>query len=87
LHLTDAEVSELSLASLQAGHTAPLLVIVGGAETPEFFRQADSLIENWSRPGFVIEKHIEPGADHFDVVAGLASAESEIFQRIIGWLR
>ena len=87
LHLTDAEVSELSPASLQAGHTAPLLVIVGGAETPEFFRQADSLIENWSRPGFVIEKHIEPGADHFDVVAGLASAESEIFQRIIGWLR
>lgn len=87
LHLTDAEVNGLSPASLQAGHATPLLVIVGGAETPEFFRQADSLIENWSRPEIVIEKHIEPGADHFDVVARLASAESEIFQRIIGWLQ
>jgi len=87
LHLTDDEVVELSPALLQASHTAPLLAIVGGAETPEFFRQADSLIENWSRPGFIIDKHIEAGADHFDVVARLATADSEIFQRISGWLR
>jgi len=87
LHLTDDETTELSPALLQAAHTAPLLTIVGGAETPEFFRQADSLMEAWSKPGFIIDKHIEPDADHFDVVARLASVESEIFQRIVAWLK
>lgn len=87
LHLTDEEIIELSPALLQAAHTAPLLTIVGGAETPEFFRQSDSLTEAWSRPGSIIDKHIEPDADHFDVVARLASTESEIFQRIVAWLK
>ena len=87
LHLADDEIDGLSPATLQASHAAPLLVIIGGTETPEFFRQADSLIENWSRPGLVIDRHIEPGADHFDVVARLALADSEIFQRIAAWLR
>lgn len=87
LHLTDEETIALSPALLQATHKAPLLTIVGGAETLEFFRQADSLTEAWSRPGFIIDKHIEPDADHFDVVARLVSSESEIFQRIVAWLK
>jgi arylformamidase len=87
LHLTDAETSELSPALLQAAHAAPMLAITGGAETPAFFSQADSLVDSWSRPGFVIEQHIEPQADHFDVVVRLASGDSEIFRRILAWLR
>jgi arylformamidase len=87
LHLSDAETSALSPALLSPVQTAPMLTIVGGAETPAFFEQTERLVECWSRPGFVIDSHVEAGADHFDVVARLQSGDSEIFRRILTWLR
>jgi arylformamidase len=87
LQLTDAETSALSPALLRAAHAAPMLTITGGAETPAFFSQADSLVEAWSHPGFVIEQHVEPEADHFDVVVRLGSSDSDIFRRILAWLQ
>jgi arylformamidase len=86
LHLTDDETNQLSPALLSADHAAPMLAIVGGAESPGFFEQTERLIEAWSRPLVVIDKYIEPGADHFDVVARLHSSDSAIFQRILAWL-
>jgi len=86
LQLTDSETRDLSPALLSAAHAAPMLTIVGGAETSAFFHQADSLQEAWSRPGLIIERYTEPDADHFDVVARLQSGDSAIFQRIVDWL-
>jgi len=87
LHLTSTEVSKLSPASLQPRAQIPLLTIVGGAETAEFFRQTDLLIENWSGRLPQIERHVEPDVDHIDLIDRLASPDSQIFQRIIHWLR
>ena len=87
LHLTSEEVNGLSPASLQPGAQIPLLTIIGGAETAEFFRQTDLLIENWSGSLPQIERHVEPGVDHFDLINRLASPDSQVFQRVINWLR
>ena len=87
LHLTPAEVNRLSPASLQPETQVPLLTIIGGAETAEFFRQTDLLIEKWSGSLAQIERHVESEVDHFDLIDRLASPDSQIFQRIINWLR
>jgi len=87
LHLPPAEVNRLSPASLQPETQVPLLTIIGGAETAEFFRQTDLLIEKWSGSLAQIERHVEPEVDHFDLIDRLASPDSQIFQRIINWLR
>ena len=87
LHLTPAEIDELSPANLALHGNAPLLIVVGGGETFEFFTQADSLVAAWSRPDFAIERHDDPGADHFDVVVNLGNPESELFRRVRDWLK
>jgi arylformamidase len=87
LNLTDEEVEGLSPANLAAQGDAALLVIVGGDETREFFSQADSLVEAWSRPRLEIEQYIDPDADHFDVVVDLGDPASELHGRVGGWLK
>jgi arylformamidase len=87
LHLTPAEVVALSPARLAAAAEAPMLVVVGGGETPAFFSQADDLVAAWSRPGLVIERHDDPGADHFDVVVNLGDPASALFRRLLDWLK
>ena len=82
LYVCENEIETLSPAALRPVGTAPLLVVVGGAETPEFFAQADGLVEAWSETRPAIERYDEPGADHFDVVERLASADSELFRRV-----
>jgi arylformamidase len=87
LHLTSEEVGRLSPASLQPDAQVPLLTIVGGAETAEFFRQTDLLIENWSDLLPQIDRHVESDVDHIDLIDRLASPDSQMFQRIIDWLK
>ena len=87
LHLTSTEVSELSPAMLKPEIQIPLLAIVGGAETAEFFRQTDLLIENWSGLLQKIDRHVEPEVDHIDLIDRLASPDSLMFQRIINWIK
>jgi arylformamidase len=86
LNLSDAETESLSPANLAVSCPAPALIAVGGGESDEFFRQADDLVESWSDQGLVLEKYVEPGADHFDIVARLADPGSELFQRVSAWL-
>lgn len=87
LNLDTAEIEELSPVNLAAGCDAPMLVVVGGAETAEFFSQADSLVDAWSRPGLVIDRYVDADADHFDVVIHLGDSDSEFFGRVYAWLR
>ena len=87
LNLDADEVRQLSPCYLRPTTSTPVLAIVGGAETPEFFRQTDELLENWSETGQQIEKFVEPDVDHFDLVDRLASSDSEIFRRVTGRLR
>ena len=87
LHLTADEVQQLSPCYSKPATAAPLLAIVGGAESDEFFRQTDELINAWSRPGLQTGRFIEPDVDHFDLVERLATADSAIFRRVFDWLK
>ncbi len=82
LNLRDDEIEALSPVELTPACAAPLLVVVGGGETPAFFAQADGLVEAWSSPQRSIERYDEPDVDHFDVVARFADADSELFRRV-----
>ena len=68
MHLTAQEVSRLSPASLQSEARIPLLTIVGGAETGEFFRQTDLLIANWSGLLPQIDRYVEPDFVYIDLI-------------------
>ena len=87
LNLTPAEIEELSPANLASKGNAPMLIVVGGGETAEFFVQADSLVAAWSRPGLAIERHDDPGADHFDIVVNLGDPQSDLFRKMSDWLK
>jgi arylformamidase len=87
LNLEPAEVETLSPVNLAVIGDAPMLVVVGGGETPAFFGQADDLVAAWSRPGLAIERHDDPGADHFDVVVHLGDPASTMSRRVLDWLK
>ncbi|MYD77131.1 MAG: alpha/beta hydrolase, partial [Gammaproteobacteria bacterium] len=80
LNLDDNEVGLLSPALHEPLADIPVAVVLGGAETGEFFRQADILEDRWRRFGMNPVRHVEPDVDHFDVINRLASPESALFQ-------
>lgn len=82
LHLTEAEITQLSPVFAPAPATIPTLVVVGGAESKQFFVQADDLVRAWSNDMRQIERYDEPGVDHFDLVNRLADPASELFRRV-----
>ena len=66
---------------------APILVTIGGGESPQLRWQTDQFIKQWSHYEAPIESHVEADVDHFDLINRLASGDSEIFNKIRGWLR
>ena len=86
LFLRESELKSLSPQYLEPSAIVPILVILGGAESIEFFWQADLFIEKWSKLGVPMDKFIEPGVDHFDLLNQLAKPESQIFQKLKSWL-
>ena len=87
LRLTADEVRQLSPIRLQPTSQMPLLTIIGGGETSEFFRQTDALHAAWSQHLPALDRHVEADVDHLDLIERLATADSEMFQRIAAWLR
>jgi arylformamidase len=57
--------------------------IVGGAELPEFIRQAKAIGEIWPRDKVTLRTTVIPGANHFTVVAPLADPDSNMVQRLL----
>ena len=86
LGLDDAESLALSPHFFEPITTAPILVTLGGAETPEFHWQTDQFVEKWELNKSPLEYHAEPEVDHFGVVERLASKDSQIFKKIKTWL-
>ncbi len=87
LHLTEAEVVELSPVFAPAPDATPTLVVVGGNESEQFFVQANELVATWSNDKLRVERYDEPGVDHFDLVYRFADPDSELFNRVRAWLR
>ena len=86
LQLQPEEIESLSPMRQTPRHDAPLLTILGGTETSEFFRQTDALHAAWTAQLTRMDRHVEPDVDHIDLIERLAKPDSQIFRRILDWL-
>ena len=66
---------------------APQLVVVGGAETDEFHRQARMYTEAFASEGRPVGLYIVPDVDHFDELNVLANPASRFFQKTCDMLQ
>jgi len=62
---------------------ASQLVVVGGAETEEFHRQAQMYFDAFATSERAMELYIVPGVDHFDELNVLADPDSPFFLKTI----
>ncbi len=70
LRLDETQVRALDLHGRRPVVTAPLLVAVGGEESPEFIRQSRLLAQRWAPQAR--EAMVPPGLHHFSIVDALA---------------
>ncbi|MBX2839857.1 MAG: alpha/beta hydrolase [Gammaproteobacteria bacterium] len=61
---------------------APQIVIVGGAETAEFHRQAQMYVDEYTTEDRSIELLVVPNVDHFDELNVLSDNNSPCFQTV-----
>lgn len=87
LQLTQGELHRLSPVFLKPAVDVPLLTVVGGGETGEFFRQTEQLHGAWSRYLSQVDRFVEPDVDHMDLIDRLADSDSQLFRRILDWIR
>ncbi|MEM9498415.1 MAG: alpha/beta hydrolase [Pseudomonadota bacterium] len=66
---------------------APQLVVVGGAESDEFHRQARMYVETYGTAEREIGFYIVPGVDHFDELNVLVDPTSIFFKKTCHMLR
>ena len=83
LRLDAAEAAAESPALLSPRPGIPVTAWVGGAERPEFIRQARLLANVWAGLGAATDCVIDPGRHHFDVIDGLARGDSPLVERLL----
>ncbi|MFY0692236.1 MAG: alpha/beta hydrolase [Paracoccaceae bacterium] len=66
---------------------APQLVVVGGAETDEFHRQARMYVEEYANADRAIDLYIVPDVDHFDELNELVNPASPFFRHTCAMLQ
>ena len=76
LHLTEADVAMLSPLRLKAGRPVKTIIAWGENETAEFKRQSRAFASALGGSGFPVSAFEIGGANHFDIVFGLANRES-----------
>ena len=87
LDLDDRVIRLLSPQARVPAPGTPLLVAVGERETRGFHEQAEQLLSDWHDSGLDMDRHIEPEADHFDIMVRLGMEGSGIFEKVLKWLR
>lgn len=78
LHLTTAGAAGLSPVRLPLGRPAPAIIAWGENETSEFKRQSKSYASRLEAAGFPVSAFEVAGANHFDIVLGLADRETTL---------
>ena len=86
LGLDDEESLALSPHFFEPKTDAPILVTLGGGETPEFHWQTDNFVNKWKGLKASLDYFAEPDVDHFGVVERLANLESQIFTKVKSFL-
>lgn len=82
LKLTETQVQTLSPLRCQPLTLAPLVVAVGGEETPEFLRQHRALIAQWEALGLPVSEVPLPGRDHFNAVDALCERDHALYRAL-----
>lgn len=83
LRLDAAEAAAESPALLVPRAGIPVTSWVGGAERPEFIRQARLLANVWAGLGTATDCVIDPGRHHFDVIDRLRQVDSPLLERLL----
>ncbi|PZX42146.1 acetyl esterase/lipase [Roseinatronobacter thiooxidans] len=86
LGLTDAVARRESPALHRPHPGIPVTAWVGGHERPEFLRQSALLREEWARKGCATRLYVAEGLHHFNVIDGLAQADSALTQALLSGL-
>ena len=86
LQLSNDDVRWLSPVEKQPQTDVPVAAVVGSAETAEFFKQADRLEMRWKQYDVHIDRHVEPDADHFDIIYHLADPQSALFDLVSSYI-
>lgn len=79
-----AEARSESPALLAPRPDIPVTTWVGGAERPEFLRQARLLADIWAGLGAATDCVIDPGRHHYDVIEALTRPDSPLTCRLLG---
>lgn len=98
VRLTEALNAGIRMDAAEANAESPMtnhppvtdaaqLVVVGGAETEEFHRQARMYVEKYATASRPIDLYIVPGVDHFDELNVLADPASPFFAKTCDILR
>jgi arylformamidase len=61
---------------------ASLDAVVGGAESYEYHRQSETVVEKWAAQGVTTRFEAVPEANHFTVIAPLADRDSAMVARL-----
>ncbi|MFZ0643344.1 MAG: hypothetical protein WAM25_09300, partial [Candidatus Acidiferrales bacterium] len=87
LHLTIADVATLSPARLTPGSPVKTIVAWGENETSEFKRQSEAFASKLRGGGFPVSELEITGANHFDVVLGLADTATPLGAATVEMIR
>jgi acetyl esterase/lipase len=83
LGLTIEEARRLSPLAWEPPGNGHLVAVVGGAESSEFLRQSQAIVDHWGKAGVATRYHEVPGAHHFDVIAGLANPSDPLVDILV----
>ena len=86
LHLDESSARRLSPLFDEPRAKGPLLLAVGGDESPEFHRQSAALAERWGKKGVAAETLSLPGRNHFTILEELADPAGGLTRRALALL-
>jgi arylformamidase len=83
LHLTAADVAELSPVRLKMGRPVKTIVAWGDNETDEFKRQSRAFVPALAGSGFPVSTFELAGTNHFDIVFAMVNRASVLGEAVI----
>ena len=83
LDLTPETARRNSPVQLRPSIPRPALIVVGGNEGPEYFRQSQDLVSAWRTHGVPCELMDMAGHDHFSIMGELERPDSTLSRAIL----
>lgn len=71
----------------QLTHLMPMLITLGGDESPEFHRQSRTFGDAWRDQGGTVTSLDQPGKNHITAIAGFEDPDSPLCRAVVGFVR